>query len=316
MNTSVTLIPDQASALKRVLITGANGQVGWELQRAAPKGIEIIALNRNFLDIRDQNQVEKVVTELAPDIVINAAAYTAVDRAEQEPKHAFAVNAKGAGYLAEATHSQGARFIHISTDFVFDGAKSRPYLPDDLPSPLGVYGASKLAGEQLVREHTQNQAVIIRTSWVYSVHGHNFVKTMLRLMRERKELNVVADQVGTPTWALNLANTIWTICENTEYKGIYHCTDAGVASWYDFATAIRDYAVELGQIDRSITIHPISTREYPTLAPRPPFSVLNSAKCQIEIRKRSCHWRHSLRRMMIELLERNGSVLCTDNRIQ
>ncbi len=303
MNPGDALLPDHTSALKRVLITGANGQVGWELQRTAPADIEIIALDRASLDISDQDRVNKLVAELAPDVVINAAAYTPVDKAEQEPELAFAINATGAGYLARASFEQKARFIHISTDFVFDGTKGSPYFSDDTPNPLGVYGASKLKGEQLVSEFTKGQAVILRTAWVYSTHGHNFVKTMLRLLKERAELNVVVDQIGTPTWAKELARIIWMMAAKPNVQGIFHWTDAGVASWYDFAVAIKEEALMIGLLDVHIEIAPIPSESYPLPAPRPSLSVLDKSSIYelLECGFTPQHWRVSLREMLKEL---------------
>lgn len=287
----------------RALIVGSTGQVGWELQRTAPEGVEVFAVDSSEMDIRDKNNIIEVLNSISPDIIINTAAYTDVDKAEDEPELAFSVNATGAGNLAELAYIQGARFIHISTDFVFDGMQSHPYFPDDIPNPVGVYGASKLAGERLVKKNSHEQAVIIRTSWVYSVHGDNFVKTMLKLMRERNELSVVADQVGTPTWAFNLANTIWRVGINSKYKGVLHCSDSGMASWYDFATAILDYSIELGLLEHSITIHPISSIQYKTRARRPAYSVLKNNISKLE--NKNYHWQHSLHLMLKELLERD-----------
>lgn len=308
MSMNDALLPDHASTLKRVLITGANGQVGWELQKTAPISvdIEIIALDSSTLDIRNQAQVNKVINEIRPDVVINAAAYTAVDKAELDFEVAYAVNAAGAGYLASASYDQGARFIHISTDFVFDGAQSKPYSLDDLPNPLSVYGSSKLEGERRVSKFTHGQAVILRTAWVYSTHGHNFVKTMLRLFKERTVLNVVVDQIGTPTWANGLASVIWKIVEKPNVQGIFHWTDAGVASWYDFAVAIQEEALMIGLLDKPVEIVPISASSYPLPAPRPSSSVLDkSSILEILGREENCfdnhHWRVALREMLKEL---------------
>ena len=216
----------------KVLITGAGGQVGWELQQTVSTDIEITALHRVELDIADQAAVMSVIKELQPDLVINAAAYTAVDKAEEEVDRAYKVNVDGAANIARAVEDCSARLIHISTDFVFDGTGTKPYLPGDEPKPSGVYGASKLQGERAVMAETSGRAVILRTAWVYSVHGSNFVKTMLRLMAKREELGVVDDQVGTPTWAKELEKTIWLIAGKTDMQGTYHCTEDGKASWY------------------------------------------------------------------------------------
>ena len=208
--------------MEKVLITGANGQLGRELVKTAPFSCEIKALNKQDLDICQPAKVENIFATFKPKLVINAAAYTAVDMAEDEPEKAFSVNAEGAGILARNATRYGARFIYISTDFVFDGRQSRPYKPDDTPHPLGTYGKSKLEGERLVSRATDDQAVIIRTSWMYSAYGNNFVKTILRLIEERDSLSIVNDQVGTPTWTRGLAEILWKIISKSEGRGIYH----------------------------------------------------------------------------------------------
>jgi len=223
-----------------------------------------------------------------------------VDKAESQPELAFAVNATGPGNLAAAAGEVGARFIHLSTDFVFDGAKSSPYRPDDRPNPLNIYGASKLAGEVAVREKSPG-ALIVRTSWLYAAHGHNFVKTMLRLLAEREQLQVVADQVGTPTWAGFLARALWAAAARPELRGIYHWSDAGVASWYDFALAIQEEALQLGLLSRAIPIEPITTAAYPTAALRPAYSVLDKSSAWRDLAIGGRHWRVALRIMLREL---------------
>ena len=287
----------------KVLITGAGGQVGWELQRTVSTDIEITALHRVELDIADQAAVMSVIKELQPDLVINAAAYTAVDKAEEEVDRAYKVNVDGAANIARAVEDCSARLIHISTDFVFDGTGTKPYLPGDEPKPSGVYGASKLQGERAVMTETSGRAVILRTAWIYSVHGSNFVKTMLRLMAEREELGVVDDQVGTPTWAKELAKTIWLIAGKTDMQGTYHWTDDGKASWYDFALAIQEEAYGLGLLLKTIPIKPIKTEEYPTPARRPAYSVLDKTSTLEALDCKAPHWRKSLIKMLIELKE-------------
>ena len=287
----------------KVLITGAGGQVGWELQRTVSTDIEITALHRVELDIADQAAVMSVIKELQPALVINAAAYTAVDKAEEEVDRAYKVNVEGAANIARAVEDCSARLIHISTDFVFDGTGTKPYLPGDEPKPSGVYGASKLQGERAVMAETSGRAVILRTAWIYSVHGSNFVKTMLRLMAEREELGVVDDQVGTPTWAKELAKTIWLIAGKTDMQGTYHWTDDGKASWYDFALAIQEEAYGLGLLQKTIPIKPIKTEEYPTPARRPAYSVLDKTSTLEALDCKASHWRESLIKMLIELKE-------------
>ncbi len=283
----------------KVLITGADGQLGWELQRAVPAGIEFTACNSAELDITSKPQVDELTARLAPEIIINAAAYTAVDRAESEVELAMAVNRDGAAHLAAAAAALGAGIIHVSTDFIFDGCHYRPYLPADVPNPTGVYGASKLAGERLLLIKCPD-AAIIRTAWVYSSHGNNFVKTMLRLMDGRKELGVVADQIGSPTWAGGLAQALWQAAVQ-KLTGVYHWTDAGVASWYDFACAIQEEALALGILRRETFIRPLRTEDYPTQARRPPYSVLDKTSLWGELGVSAPHWRFNLKKMLAEL---------------
>jgi len=285
----------------KVLITGAGGQVGWELQQTVPAGIEIIALHRTDLDISERASVMSVLKHHQPDLVINAAAYTGVDNAEREIDKAYAINGDGPANIAAAVLDCNAGLIHISTDFVFDGTKTKPYLPDDEPRPMGVYGASKLQGERTVMAVTSGAAVILRTAWVYSAHGSNFVKTMIRLMAERDELKVVDDQVGTPTWARELAKAIWHIADKKAMRGIYHWTDDGVASWYDFAVAIQEDACNLGLLQDKIPVKPITTDDYPTPAKRPAYSVLDKASTCAQLGYSPPHWRESLRKMLKEL---------------
>lgn len=284
----------------KVLITGANGQAGHELCRSAPNHVELLCLDRNRLDIGDGVAVERMLRAERPALIINAAAYTAVDKAETEREQAFAVNATGAANLAEAAAEIGARLLHISTDFVFDGSKSSPYRADDRTNPLSVYGASKLAGELSVQERCPG-TLIVRTAWLYSAHGHNFVKTILRLLGEREQLTVVADQVGTPTWAGSLAAAIWAAAARPKLRGIYHWSDAGVASWYDFALAIQEEALQLGLLTKAIPIKPITTSDYPTPARRPPYSVLDKTSAWRDFAITGRHWRVALRKMLKEL---------------
>jgi dTDP-4-dehydrorhamnose reductase len=287
--------------MQKVVVTGAGGQLGRELVACAPP-VEVVALGRDALDIADAGAVLERLAALAPALVINAAAYTAVDRAESEPELARQVNALGPANLARACHTLGARLIHVSTDFVFDGRASRPYRPDDTTGPLGVYGQSKLEGEQALMEALPG-ALIVRTGWVYSRHGANFVKTMLRLMAERDALAVVCDQVGTPTWAAGLAAALWRFAAQPELAGIYHWSDAGVCSWYDFAQAIAEEALALGLLPRAIPLRPIPASDYPTPAQRPAYSVLDKGATWQALGVAGEHWRVQLRRMLNELKE-------------
>ncbi|TXH60504.1 MAG: dTDP-4-dehydrorhamnose reductase [Thiothrix sp.] len=288
-------------SFKRVLITGAKGQLGYELQRSYPLGTELIASDRVSLDITDPIQIQTALERYQPDLVINAAAYTAVDKAESDQDHAQRLNGDAAGFLAQGIAAQNAaiQLIHISTDFVFDGTQSLPYAPDAATHPLGVYGATKLSGEQQVQQYLPN-ALILRTSWLYSAHGHNFVKTMLRFMQEREQLGIVYDQVGTPTWARTLAHTIWALAAKNA-SGILHCSDNGVASWYDFARAIQEEGYRLGLLTRRIPIHPIRSSAYPTPAQRPAFSVMDKSLTEDYLGYRLPYWRDSLQTMLAEL---------------
>lgn len=278
---------------RTVLVTGANGQLGQALTVAAPTHYKIIALSHRQLDITDRAAVLDRVSKLKPDWVINAAAYTAVDRAEQEVEPAFAVNGQAPGYLAEALANTGGRLLQVSTDFVFDGQRSTPYPPEATPNPLNVYGESKLMGEQAVQDRLGERALIVRTAWVYNGTHRNFVTTMLRLMGERQEVRVVADQVGTPTATITLANTLWRGLSQ-DWRGIYHATDAGVASWYDFAVAIQHYGRQLNLLERSVPIVPITTAEFPTAARRPAYSVLDKSHTWQQIQTLPTHWQQAL----------------------
>ncbi len=230
----------------RALITGAGGQVGLELQATVPSGWVIAACQSDQLDVTQADAVRAAMTAFRPSVVIHTAAYTAVDTAEANADRARSVNVQGTTHVAEAALDVGARLLHLSTDFVFDGAQGTPYAPGDEPRPLGVYGRTKLEGERAAVRIMERQALVVRTAWVYSRHRQNFVLTMLRLMAERSEVGVVADQVGTPTWARSLAETLWAAADRADLSGVVHWTDAGVASWYDFAVAIQEEALAAG----------------------------------------------------------------------
>ncbi|MCF2950027.1 dTDP-4-dehydrorhamnose reductase [Paraglaciecola aquimarina] len=281
----------------KVLITGKGGQLGWELLQNVPADIECIGLDSKELDITNKHLIQQVVAQYQPDVVINTAAYTAVDKAETDQEQAYAVNETGAKELALICKSNNIRLLHVSTDFVFDGTKNTPYQTTDQTHPISVYGASKLAGDIAVMD-TLPHAVIVRTAWVYSENGNNFVKTMLRLMAEKPSLNVVYDQVGTPTWAAGLAAWLWAIVQQPHVCGLYHWTDAGVASWYDFAIAIQELAIEKGMLKKSIPISPIPASQYPTPAKRPAFSVIDKSSAESVSGLQTVHWRKQLSSML------------------
>jgi len=293
-----------------ILVTGADGQLGYELQASCPNNVQLVTSNRHNLDISDSAQIQAALQHYQPDYVINAAAYTAVDKAESDTDNAYAINAQAPELLAAAIAQQQqqghkTRLVHVSTDFVFAGTQATPYAPNDTTQGLGVYGASKLAGEQAVQQHLPD-ALIIRTSWLYSAHGHNFVKSMLRLMHEKEQLGIVYDQVGSPTWARTLAVTIWQLM-TTDTQGVLHCSDNGVASWYDFAVAIQEEAIALGLLANRIPIKPIRSAAYPTPAQRPAFSVMDKQATETALGYTLPYWRHSLRAMLRELQQTNHS---------
>ncbi|MFB2935031.1 dTDP-4-dehydrorhamnose reductase [Aerosakkonemataceae cyanobacterium BLCC-F154] len=291
--------------MKRILVTGINGQLGQELSAILPSVGEVIGVGRAELDLTETEAICQVINQVKPDIIVNAAAYTAVDKAESEPELAEAINAIAPGTIAAECEKLAIPLIHISTDYVFDGSQSSPYQETDKTNPLSVYGKSKLAGEIAIQNNCKNY-IILRTAWVYGVGGKgNFVKTMLRLGKERKEIRVVADQIGSPTCTLDLANTITQLIPlfQPEITGIYNFTNSGVASWYDFAVAIFEEAKLLGwdlQLERVI---PITTPEYPTPACRPAYSVLACGKISTVLGTFPPHWRQGLRKMLTELFK-------------
>ena len=290
---------------KRIAITGANGQLGQTLMRSELFEEHILLpLGRDDMDITDQAKVSATLDSLKPDIIINAAAYTAVDAAESHPKQAYNINEQGVKHLARWAKSKKAHLIHVSTDFVFAGDKNRPYKVDDATGPISLYGQSKLAGEKMIATLLPGKATIIRTAWLYSPYNSNFMKTMLRLMRERESLNVVDDQIGTPCSTQSLVSCLHAVIARNEPGATYHWTDAGVASWYDFAVAIQDEAIRLALLDHAIPIHPISTEKYKTPAARPAYSVLDKSKALLELQCPQLHWREALRDTLRTLSEK------------
>jgi len=287
----------------RTLVFGVDGQVGHALVTTAPQNAHVVGLGRAACDLGDPDQITNAIQEAKPEVIFNAAAYTAVDRAEGEAELSHSINAVAPALIAQVARGVGARLVHLSTDFVFGGDASTPRTPHDATGPVGVYARSKLEGERRVIDAAPD-SLIVRTAWVYAARGTNFVNTMLRLMRERDSLSVVADQVGTPTHAPSLARALWTLAAKGNVQGIYHYTDAGVASWYDFAIAIEEEARDLGLLDHPVRIVPIATRDYPTPAPRPAYSVLDKSGTWALLGGPAPHWRSNLRANLLEL--KNG----------
>lgn len=278
------------SNLPCILVTGANGQLGRCLQKAATnmQGFTFRFLGREHLPIDNHLLTREVLDALKPVCVINAGAYTAVDKAESEPEIANNANGYAVGNLAKYCHEAGAKFIHISTDYVFDGKARKPYLETDETNPVNAYGASKLLGETLALQENP-ESIIIRASWVYSSYGSNFVKTMLRLMNEKDLVRVVSDQFGSPTYAQDLADAILTMAVTKDGpSGIYHYSNEGVISWYDFAIAIRDLS------GLTCKVEPITTKQFPTPAKRPEWSVMDGSKIGREWNIHTRQWKAAL----------------------
>ena len=289
--------------MKRILLLGANGQLGTELRRSLVPLGEIVAATLSgriddaeceAADFADPQSLQPLVERVAPDIVVNAAAHTAVDRAEQERDLAFAINAEAPDVLARACAARGARLVHYSTDYVFDGGGTRPYREDDPTSPLGVYGHSKRAGELAVLGGSARH-LLFRTAWVYAAHSHNFLRTMLRVGAERDELRVVADQVGTPTPAALIADvTARALQGDPQRSGVWHLTPTGQTSWHGFAEAIFEGAVARGLLARRPKVEAITTADFPTPATRPAYSVLDCTALQRDFGIQLPDWREGL----------------------
>lgn len=301
--------------MSRILVTGRNGQVGFELLRSLAEQGEVVATGRNEMDLADPDSIRKAVRDIAPDLIVNAAAYTAVDQAESEPELALAVNGTAPGVLAEEAKRLGAVLIHYSTDYVFDGNKNAPYTEDDEPRPINVYGRTKLAGERAIQAANVPH-LVLRTSWVYGARGKNFLLTILRLAKEREELSIVDDQVGAPTWSRAIAEATSKILRQLGYgrpsfkeacarqSGIYNLTAAGQTSWYGFAAAILANAASqrpgesVLTLEHVPTLEPITTEQYPTPARRPRNSVLLHDKLQRTLGAVLPEWEISLRECM------------------
>lgn len=283
----------------KVLITGANGQLGGALQRLAPAWADLTAIDADDCDFTEVSMLRARLTVEAPDVILNAAAYTAVDKAEADEELASAINAEAVEAMVEAMAEIGGKLVHVSTDFVFDGTAARPYRPDEARNPLSAYGRTKAEGE----DHLRDEDLLVRTAWVYEAGGANFVRTIIRLMNERDELGVIADQIGAPTWATGLAHTIWALVEKGATGTFHHCDD-GRASWHEFAVAIAEEAHALRLIARIPTIRPITAAEYPTPARRPAFSLLDCSATRAFLGDAPVHWRTNLRLMLEEEAKR------------
>ena len=284
----------------KVLLTGAGGQLGQALVDSQPEGVDLIATTRSNLDLADEEACRAAVRNHQPDWVLNAGAYTAVDKAETEADLAHAVNAKAPAVFAEALEKQGGRLLQISTDFVFNGSQGSPYRTDQSRNPIGIYGASKAAGEEAIQAvfGTDPRALIMRTSWVIGPVGKNFALTMLRLHRERTQIGVVADQVGCPTSTLNLATACWrSIALGTAQTlpQLMHWSDAGAASWYDVSVAVGQIGHELGLVEAPARVDPITTESYPTPATRPAYSLLECTSTREALNLNPVHWQLALR---------------------
>ena len=284
----------------KVLIIGAGGQLGRSLQRTVPPEIAIHAPSEWELDLTKREHVAAAIAKYHPNVISNAAAYTAVDRAETERSVAFAVNAEAVEGLAQLCAYAHIKLMHVSTDYVFDGEANSAYSVDAVTRPMNVYGASKLAGEERLRATANLDFALVRTAWVYAPWGHNFVLTMLKLFRERGGTSVVADQIGAPTSALNLARFLWCAALR-EARGVFHYTDAGVASWYDFAMAINEEALSMGLLASPAIVKSITTADYPTPAKRPRFSLLETRTSVAAVGAHQPHWREALREVLKEL---------------
>ncbi len=284
-------------SVQRALVLGAAGQLGKACMDYAPETVAAEGVSRASCDVTDDAALRKVMDEVDPHVVINAAAYTAVDAAEDNPELADAVNANAPAMLGALCAQRGLRLVHISTDFVFDGLAHRPYAPGANPSPLGVYAASKRRGEQAVLASGASHAVV-RTSWVYGPGGRNFVLTMLRLMREQSSVRVVNDQIGSPTSTRGLADVCWLLALHGRVGGMFHWSDAGAISWCDFACGIHDEALALGLLSSPVTIEPIPTQAFPTKAQRPAYSVLDCSATCSALNVTQQPWRYALRDML------------------
>lgn len=289
-----------------VIVIGKSGQLANELLAELPEGVEVLSLGRNDVYITSYSDLSARVHQFKPNVIINASAYTAVDKAESDSDAAYAINETAVEIMAKVAKEHNCRFLHVSTDFVFDGESNLAYDVFSQTNPTSVYGASKLAGELAIKNTYPENSAIVRTSWVYSTFGNNFVKTMLRLIKEKEQLGVVADQIGCPTSAKGLARFIWLLASKGDIKQVYHWSDAGVASWYDFAVAIQELGLKHALLDKKIPISAIASSTYPTPAKRPKFSLLNSTDSALI--SDSIHWREQLETCIIKLSSENKGI--------
>ena len=284
--------------MKKLVVIGKSGQLAWEIARLVP---EAVCLGREDVDITSSEDIAAKLDKVKPDAVINASAYTAVDKAESDEENAYLLNQTAVANLAKYCKSNNVFFVHVSTDYVFNGEKGSPYTVDDAIEPQGMYGKTKAAGEAEVTSVLPAASAILRTSWVYSSHGNNFVKTMLRLMAEKPQLGVIDDQIGSPTWAKGLARAC-VEAASQRTVGIYHWSDEGVCSWYDFAIAIQQLGLERGLLEQAVPVKPIPSSAYPTPAKRPLYSVLDKTLTRETFTSPLNHWREQLSAMMDELV--------------
>ena len=287
-----------------IVVIGKSGQLAFELSRQFENSShQVTFLGRDDIDITSSDSIQATLAPLSADVLINASAYTAVDKAEDDhdTNACNAINAHAVKNLANFCKANAIFMVHVSTDYVFNGHKGSPYLTDDPIEPQGAYGKSKAEGEKALLEILPEASCLIRTAWVYSSHGNNFVKTMLRLMADKPQLSVIDDQIGTPTWAKGLAEACVSAAEN-ETVGVYHWTDEGVASWYDFAIAIQQLGIEKGLLSSAIPVLPIPSSQYPTPAKRPHYSVLDKQTAREAFAScKPTHWRKQLSDMLDEL---------------
>ena len=284
--------------MSTLVVIGKSGQLAWEIARLVP---DAVCLGRDDIDITSTESIADKLDTLAPDAVINASAYTAVDKAESDEANAYLLNQAAVANLANYCKANNVFFVHVSTDYVFNGKKGSPYTVDDTIAPQGMYGKTKAAGEAEVKSILPEHSAIIRTSWVYSAHGNNFVKTMLRLMAEKPQLGVIDDQIGSPTWAKGLAQACIEAAAQ-QHAGVFHWSDEGVCSWYDFAVAIQQFGLEKGLLSEAVPINPIPSSAYPTPAKRPHYSVLDKTLSRETYTTPLIHWREQLSAMMDELV--------------